>query len=413
MLEVTSEAKRNYYILIAAMASMQITVSTIYMVLPVFFSQYGISKSDNGYLIAIGTFAGIISSLFAGKFSDTIGRKPVLIAGTAVYALVFFLFAFLSKDYTTFFVLRFIEGLAYYVVPVAVTTMAADIFPRKERGKAMGLYTMANGVGQLIGPLIAGVFIDASNFLTYFLFCGGFVLIATIIIFLFVKETLPTEVKEHQAKLKSGGWSISGIMGNIRGLGSAILVFFVAVVIYRTGYTMVNPFFSIYLTEVLKLNMTTTSYFFAIRALMTLVFAPLAGMIADKWGRKPAFVLGMIVLIITMVGYSQATSLELVLLIRALESISSAILMPTTRTLVADMLSPTNRGFGTGLYSALVDESATFGAIFGGYVADLYDFKTIFLIGAATAAACVGIVLAFVPEPVKDERSKGEVQPRH
>jgi MFS family permease len=410
-MQVTSEAKRNYYILIAAMASMQITVSTIYMVLPVFFSQYGISKSDNGYLIAIGTFAGIISSLFAGKFSDTIGRKPVLIAGTAVYALVFFLFAFLSKDYTTFFVLRFIEGLAYYVVPVAVTTMAADIFPRKERGKAMGLYTMANGVGQLIGPLIAGVFIDASNFLTYFLFCGGFVLIATVIIFLFVKETLPTEVKEHQSKLKSGGWSISGIIGNIRGLGSAILVFFAAVVIYRTGYTMVNPFFSIYLTEVLKLNMTTTSYFFAIRALMTLVFAPIAGMIADKWGRKPAFVLGMIVLIITMVGYSQATSLEIVLLIRALESISSAILMPTTRTMVADMLSPTNRGFGTGLYSALVDESATFGAIFGGYIADLYDFKTIFLIGAATAAVCVGIVLAFVPEPAKDERLKGDIQP--
>jgi MFS family permease len=134
-------------------------------------------------------------------------------------------------------------------------------------------------------------------------------------------------------------------------------------------------------------------------------------MIADKWGGKPAFVLGMIVLIITMVGYSQATSLELVLLIRALESISSAILMPTTRTMVADMLSPENRGFGTGLYSALVDESATFGAIFGGYVADLYDFKTIFFIGAATAAVCVGIVLAFVPEPAKDERLKVGVQP--
>ena len=134
-------------------------------------------------------------------------------------------------------------------------------------------------------------------------------------------------------------------------------------------------------------------------------------MIADKWGGKPAFVLGMIVLIITMVGYSQATSLELVLLIRALESISSAILMPTTRTMVADILSPENRDFGTGLYSALVDESATFGAIFGGYVADLYDFKTIFLIGAATAAGCVGIVIAFVPEPAKDERLKVGVQP--
>ena len=134
------------------MASLHITSSTIYMVLPVFFANYGISKSDNGYLIAIGTFAGIISALIAGKLSDTVGRKPVLLVGTGVYALVFFLFAFLTKNYMTFFILRFVEGLSYYVIPVAVTTMAADIFPRSERGKAMGLYTMANGVDSSLDP---------------------------------------------------------------------------------------------------------------------------------------------------------------------------------------------------------------------------------------------------------------------
>lgn len=395
------------------MASLHITSSTIYMVLPVFFANYGISKSDNGYLIAIGTFAGIISALIAGKLSDTVGRKPVLLAGTGVYALVFFLFAFLTKNYMTFFVLRFVEGLAYYVVPVAVTTMAADIFPRSERGKAMGLYTMANGVGQLVGPLVAGLFIDASDFLTYFIFCGGFVTIATIIIFFFVKETLPAIVKENQTKTKSNGWSLGGIGANLRGLGFAAGIFFAAVVIYRTGYTMVNPLFSIYLTDILKLNMTTTSYFFAIRALITLVCAPLSGMIADKYGRKPAFILGITVLIITMIGYTQVTSLELVLVIRALESLSSAILGPTTRTMVADLLTPENRGFGTGLYSALVDESATFGAIVGGWIADMYDFNIIFLIGAATAALCAVIVFFFVREPLKDEKQKDELTLHH
>src|SRR4030065_257715 len=139
------------------MISMQITVSTIYMVLPLFFEQYGVSKSENGYLIAIGTFAGIISAFFAGKFCDTHGRKPVLLIGVAVYALVFYLFAILGKNYETFLVLRFIEGLSYYVTPVAMTTMVADIFPSRQRGKAMSLYTMTNGVGQLIGPLFAGV----------------------------------------------------------------------------------------------------------------------------------------------------------------------------------------------------------------------------------------------------------------
>ncbi|MCJ7573617.1 hypothetical protein MUO93_05060, partial [Candidatus Bathyarchaeota archaeon] len=65
------------------------------------------------------------------------------------------------------------------------------------------------------------------------------------------------------------------------------------------------------------------------------------------------------------------------------------------------------RGFGTGLYMTLVDESSTMGAVFGGWIADLYDFSTIFVIGAATAAVCLAIVLVFVPEPRKMRGTDG------
>jgi len=87
--EPTREMKRNYWVLIASMVSLQVTSSTIYMVMPVFFSNYGISMSDNGYLIAVGTFAGVVSAFLAGKYSDTHGRKPILLGGAVVYAIVF------------------------------------------------------------------------------------------------------------------------------------------------------------------------------------------------------------------------------------------------------------------------------------------------------------------------------------
>ena len=69
--------------------------------------------------------------------------------------------------------------------------MAADSFPPRERGQAMSLYTVSNGVGQMIGPLFAGLFIDAADFNTYFIFCGVFVGLSAVIILFFVKETLP------------------------------------------------------------------------------------------------------------------------------------------------------------------------------------------------------------------------------
>lgn len=403
MLEPLASAKRNYYMVIAAMVAMQVTTSTIYMVLPVFFKEYGITNTQSGVLIAIGTFAGIISSFMAGRYSDSHGRKPVLLAGMAMYSAVFYLFALGGKDFNTFFILRFIEGLGFYITPVAVMTIAGDIFPPNQRGKAMALYTMASGIGQLVGPLGAGYFIEAATYTTYFILCGVFVTIGLLIVLFFVKETRPeaAKMKAEEEKLKKQTWSISGILHDTRALGAAVGFFFLAVLFYRTGNTMVNPFMSIYLTEELGLNMGDTGWFFAVRAFMTLTVAPLAGWMADKWGRKLPFLGGIGILIATMLGYRIVRSFDQVLIIRALESVSNAILMPITRAMVTDLLTPENRAFGNGLYNTLIDESSTMGSIAGGWVYDLYGFGTVFGVGAITAALCMIIVLIKVPEPSK------------
>ncbi len=386
------------------MVAMQVTTSTIYMVLPVFFQQYGISKTENGVLIAIGTFAGIFSSFLAGRYSDSHGRKPVLLTGMALYASCFYLFALAGKDFNTFFILRFIEGLGFYITPVAVMTIAGDIFPSKERGKAMALYTMASGVGQLIGPLGAGYFIELASYGTYFLFCGGFVTLGALIILFWVKETRPEAVKQRAETLKLEAkkpLSLNGIIHDTRALGAIVGFFFLAVLFYRTGNTMVNPFISIYLKEDLGLNMSETGWFFAVRAFMTLTIAPLSGWMADRWGRKPPFLMGMALLIATMLGYRMVRSYDQVLIIRAFESMSNAILMPTTRAIVTDLLTSENRAFGNGIYNTLVDESSTMGSIVGGWVYNFYGFNTVFAIGAVTAAICMIIVFIKLPEPTK------------
>ncbi len=397
--EPTPGARKNYYILIAAMVSMQVTTSTIYMVLPLFFENHGMSKSAIGVLISVGTFAGIISSVLAGRYSDSHGRKPVLLGGVALYSIVFFLFALAGKDFGTFLVLRFIEGFAFYMTPVAITTMAADTFPPRQRVKAMALYPMSSGRRQLVGPLLAGVFIEASSYLLYFIFCGTFVAISAGVILFLVKETRPQDVITRHEQRRGKGLDLSELSSNIRGLGLIVGIFLAATLIYRTGSTMYNPFFSLYLREELHLDIARMSYFFAIRALMTLIFAPIAGSLADRYGRKPTFLFGAGVLVTTMVGYRTVTTFEQVLVVMALESVSNAILQPSSRAYMADLLTAENRGFGMGFYMTVMDESSTMGAILGGFIADLYGFGALFLVGAATAAACLAIVLVWMPEP--------------
>lgn len=398
---VTPAQRRNYYLLILSVVSMQITSSTIYMVLPLFFTNYGISKTENGLLISIGTLAGVFSGLIAGKFSDNYGRKKFLVAGTIIYAVVFYLFAFLNKDFNTFLVLRFFEGIGFYVMPVLVSAMCADIFPTQERGRMMALFSMSGGVGQLIGPLSAPYLIQGNDFNLYFIFSGTFVVISCLGMMFLVKETLPKDKQVKREPSKMGVTGITGFIGSVKALGVAFAVFLAATLVYRTGYTMIDPFFSIYLKDILKLDLSATSYLFALRAFCTLTFAPIAGYMADRWGRKPTFLVGMALTVVSLFGYTQMRGINDIYLVRGLDAIAMVILMNSIRTYTADLLAPQVRGFGMGLQSTISQESSTIGAIFGGYLIDAMGWNIVFLLAAVMSGVAFLIVQFWVPEPTK------------
>lgn len=407
---VTPQQRRNYYLLILSVVSMQITSSNIYMVLPLFFEQYGISKTENGILISIGTLAGVFSGLIAGKFSDNFGRKWILVGGTAIYSVAFFLFPYMNKDFNTFFVLRFFEGIGFYVMPVLVAAMCADTFPTKERGRMMALFSMAGGLGQLIGPLIAPFLIIGNDYTLYFLFSGGFVVVSCLGMMFLVKETLPKDQRVVLDK-NGGGFTLKGFGGSVKALGTAFLFLLIAILVYRTGYTMIDPFFSIYLKDVLKLNLSSTSYLFALRAICTLAFAPVAGWMADRFGRKPTFLVGMVLTVIAFFGYTQMRGTFDIYIVRSLDAIATVIVLNSIRVYTADLLAPSVRGFGMGLYSTISQESSTVGAIFGGYIIDALGFNMVFLAAAALSAITLFIVQLRVPEPDRGEKGKAQSTP--
>lgn len=296
---------------------MQITSSTIYMVLPLFFEHFGITKSENGFLISVGTFAGILSGLVAGKLSDSYGRKNFLVLGTALYSTVFFMFVLLGHDFGTLFVLRFIEGFGFYIVPAIMTAMAADIFSSGERGRAMGLFSLSFGIGGFIGPLITPFLVRGNDFSTYFMFSGIFVSISAVIMIFFVKETFPREMRS-KASIKGERYDVGGFLVSVKGLGVVVGIFLIAVLLYRIGYTMIDPFFSLYLQDVLHSDISSMSYLYALRAIFTILFSPLAGFVVDKYGRKPTYIVGMALTVVTLMGYTLISSFSQVIIIRAL-----------------------------------------------------------------------------------------------
>jgi MFS family permease len=404
--EVTPEWRRRWYMIIGSIIVMQITSSTIYMILPLFYSSVGVGKSENGILISIGTFAGIISGLIAGGFSNRFGRKKILVLSALIYSSTYFMLIFMGRDFYSLLFSRFIAGIGFYMMPVMVTTMAADIFPMKERGRAMALYGSSGGVGALIGPLIIPYLVHGNDYTGYFLFSAVSILLSALPMIFLVKETLPAEIKEKSKSSSGKKVDIVGFFTSLKGLGVVVIIFLVAVTMYRTGYTMIDPFLSLYLNEVLKLDLNSVSYIYALRALCTIIFSQAAGWLTDKYGRKMMFMVGLGMTCITTFSYTITQSFVQMLFLRSWDAAANAVTLTAVRTLVADLLSPEMRAFGMGLYSATTQQSSTVGSIFSGFVIDAFGYNTTFYTATLLSLIAFLIVLFLVPEPGKGKKAK-------
>jgi len=402
---VTAAQRRNYYFIIGLVVMMQITASTIYMVLPLFYASVGVSVAENGVLISIGTFMGILSGLTAGVLSNRFGRKKILTLSAIIYSVSYFMLGYMGTDFGSLALSRLVAGMGFYMMPVMVTTMAADIFPAGIRGRAMSLYQATSGVGSLIGPLIVPLLIFGTDFSHYFLFATISIMISGVLMAFIIKETLPSELKSSVNESFRKKLNVRGFLTSVKGLGLVVGIFLGAVILYRTAYTMIDPFLSLYLTQVLKLNLDSVSVIYASRAVCYIAFSFVGGYLIDRFSKKTVLLLGLAMTTITIISYPFTLTFPLMLVLRAWDAASTAILITGIYTSLADLLTVEKRGLGMGIYSATAQQSSTVGSIFSGFLIGAYGFNFVFVTAGIACALSFLIFWRFVPGEKREDKS--------
>lgn len=106
----------------------------------------------SGYLLAVTVTLPVY-----GKLSDTFGRKPVLIAGIVLF-LVGSVLCATAWSMAALIAFRVVQGLGGGAIQGTVQTVAADLYPLKERPKIQAKLSTVWATSSVAGPAIGGLF---------------------------------------------------------------------------------------------------------------------------------------------------------------------------------------------------------------------------------------------------------------
>jgi MFS transporter, DHA2 family, multidrug resistance protein len=108
----------------------------------------------DAYLLA---FAGVLLTM--GTLGDRLGRKRALQSGLVLFGVASVLAAF-AQDATQLIALRALMGIGGAMIMPATLSVIMDVFPREERGKAIGIWSAIAGVGIGLGPFVGGLLLE-------------------------------------------------------------------------------------------------------------------------------------------------------------------------------------------------------------------------------------------------------------
>ncbi|HEX2834191.1 MAG TPA: MFS transporter [Thermoanaerobaculia bacterium] len=116
---------------------------------------YGASGMTLGLILGSFSLMQFLFSPIWGRWSDRIGRRPIIIGSLLGNVIGFATFAFAS-NVAMLFAARIITGIAAASVPTAQAYIA-DSTDEQNRAKGMSLIGMAFGFGLVLGPPLGGI----------------------------------------------------------------------------------------------------------------------------------------------------------------------------------------------------------------------------------------------------------------
>jgi MFS family permease len=335
-------------------------------VLPMFAVAVGAGEAELGLTASASVMTGMVLKPWIGAASDRYGRRPLLILGSLLFALVPLAYL-LIQNVWQLVGLRVIHGLSTALYGPVMAALVADLYRDRGQGcRRFGLYDTFRSVGYVTGPFFGGLALSwFSDPRQIYLVVGGFGLAALAPAFFVGRGGVASRTATDGDGRARAPLSIAvrGFVGVVAGdpalrrviglelTGNLLTrwakVFWVVHVADRFGEVFIG---------------TVISLIFG----ASIACKSLAGWLGGRFGPVPVLTAGAALTAIGMAGFFLVTHPAGVVAFALLAGIGDGLIMPGVLALVAYGAAEGHRGAAMGVLGACRNVGKAMGPLLGG-----------------------------------------------
>lgn len=226
--------------------------------------------------------AEMATANYFGIVSDRIGRKSIIVFGTALAAIVVAMYA-LSDNIWYLATMHGIHGIGAAATVAPAIAMIADHADSCDRGRQMGWFDYSTFIGYIIGAVVGGFMVDFVDPRAGFLIVAGMLAISATMLY--------TLVKKEPSKTKTGHYASMADIKRVFKVREIRLMFPIWLIIATLLGLAITYLPIILLNE--GTSGATIGIMFAAAGIALGLLQPFWGKVSDIVGRIPVMAYGV------------------------------------------------------------------------------------------------------------------------
>lgn len=405
--------KRLWVLMVTAFVDM-VGFALLLPLVPLYATRFGADAFAVGILIASFAFAQMVAAPLWGRLSDRVGRRPVILGAQALSASAFVTFAY-AETVWMLLVCRLLQGAGGGTTSVLAAYVSDSVGP-EERAKGLGWLTACTSAGVMIGPAIGSLAISAG----WGLESPG--LIAAVLCVLniaFAWRWLPESSSGSGRAQPRERRPIRHQILNV--LGHPSVPVNSVIWIYTAGmmaFFAMNAVMALFLADRFGIHEGNIGWFYVAVGLVSVIMrASVLGVLVRRFGEVRVLRMGAFLLALGMCAVPAATTPAKFLLAVILVPSGTALLFPSTTSLVSRYAYPREMGQTLGVQQAFGGMSRLLGPVWGGAVFQQLGQGVPFYVGGGLVLATALFALRLHPGQAprhpesEDGRPPGDVEP--